>query len=35
MLIQLFPDPKKNILSLVKDPTLLAGRGKDILNRSF
>jgi hypothetical protein len=25
---------KKNILSLVEDPTLVAGRGKDILSRS-
>jgi hypothetical protein len=27
--------PQKNILSLVEDPTLVAGRGKDILSRSF
>jgi hypothetical protein len=27
--------PQKIILSLVDDPTLVAGRGKDILNRSF
>jgi len=25
----------KNILSLGEDPTLVAGRGKDILSRSF
>jgi hypothetical protein len=31
----ILPYPKKNILSLVEDPTLAAGRGKDILTGSF
>jgi hypothetical protein len=34
ILLQRLPYPQKNILSLVESPTLVAGRGKDILRRS-
>jgi hypothetical protein len=34
ILFQRLPYPPKNILSLVESPTLVAGRGKDIMRRT-